>query len=92
MNISYMDEIDIFQRSSDQVDEDRSTSLFRFRLVFGENVRSIRSKGQVKKFQQSDSYIESFGVMENRLSGIFSRTYVIGNVPENPERSSRSKH
>ena len=42
MNISYMDEIDTVQRSSDQVDEGRRTSLFRFRLMFWENVRSIR--------------------------------------------------
>ena len=61
-----MDKIYAYARSSNQVDESKSTCLFRFRLMLGEDVRKLRSEPKMecstRKFQQSNSYRELFGI------------------------------
>ena len=44
-----MDEIYNFSRSSDHVDESKSTRLLRFRVKLGENVRSFRGESKMGK-------------------------------------------
>ena len=77
-----------------------STRMLRFRLMLGANFRSVRSKSKMGGSSKRISTvrflqrINNLELMENRLSssGIFPSTYVIGNPPENPERSARSKN
>ena len=75
-----MDEIYTYARSSDHVDESKSTRLLRFRLMFGETVRSFRSESkmgnQAQEFQQSNSYRELLGTDGEPIDfewNIFSR-------------------
>ena len=51
LDISFMDEIYTFSRSSDHVDESKSTRLLRFFLRLGENVRSFRGELKMGKFK-----------------------------------------
>ena len=73
-----MDAIYTYARPSDHVDECKSARLLRFRLMFGENVRSFRSESKMGKSSEristvqilTENYLE---LMENRKSssGIF---------------------
>ena len=55
-----MDETYAYARSSNQVDESKSTRLLRFRLMLGKNARTLGSEPQMENqyedFRQSDSY------------------------------------
>ena len=98
MDISFMDEVYTFSWSSDQVDESESTRLLRFRLMLGENVRSLRSKSEMGKSSEISTVrfiqriIWSWWKADWVRVAYFPMTYVIGNPPKNPERSASSKH
>ena len=75
-----MDEIYTFSRSSDHVDESKSTRLLRFCLTFGEDVRSFRSESKMGKSNKRISTVQFLQritekLMQNRLSSsaIFSQ-------------------
>ena len=94
-----MDEIYAVARSSNQVDESKSTRLLRFRLMLGEDARAFRSKtkdGQInsEEFQRSNSYRELFGI-DGEPSWVrveyVPGTYLIGDPPKDPKRPARSK-
>ena len=61
-----MDEIYAYARSSNEVDESKSTRPLRFRCMQVEDARSFRSKRKMecptRRIQQSNSYRELFGI------------------------------
>ena len=60
------DEIYTYARSSDHMDESKSTRLLRFRLVLEEDARAFRSQSKMKKkleeYRQSQSNRVLFGI------------------------------
>ena len=81
------------------MDESKSTRQLRFRLMLGEKCQIIQKRIEDEKIKWNnfDSPIltENYlTLMEKRfsLSGTFSQDSFIGNPPENPERSARTKH
>ena len=76
----------LFSRSSDYVDESKSTYLLRFRPILGElsdhSEANRRWENQVEEFRQSNSYRELHGIdgepTEFEWNIYFPLTYVIG--------------
>ena len=87
-----MGEIYTDARSSDHVDESKSTRLLCFRLVLGGKCQIIqranrRWKIQVEEFRLPVLAENYLGLME-----YFLRTYVTGDLPEDPGGPAKSKH
>ena len=68
-----MDEIYTFSRSSDHVDEWKSTFLLRFRLMLGEDVRAFRSKSKMEKSSKRISTVQFLQWLTR--SGIFAQDF-----------------
>ena len=94
-----MDEICPYARSSDHVDESKSTRLLRFRLMLGKDARSFRSE---PKMQKSSRRIPTVQFLQ-RIIWIWWRndrvrveyfpgTCFIGDPLEDPARPARSEH
>ena len=94
-----MDEIYTFSRSSDHVDESKSTRLPRFRLMLGEIVRSFRSWSKIGKSSEIISAVQflqriTWNWWRTGWARVeyFPRTSFIGNLSDDPKESARSRH
>ena len=96
LDSSFMEEIYIYARPNDYVDESKSTRLLRFTFV--ENVRAFRSEPQMEKPTRWISTAQFFKrIIWNwwrtdwvRVKKVL-RTYFIEDLPEDPKRLERSK-